>query len=156
MKMKMALLLVFLLCFYLAPNLFSQARIIERTTDQFGNEVVVVRDSLTGVAERVWYSNPNLGMFPELGQTGRTLRGADISQKLLQEYAPRVLKSYQELLGVNPQEFRLVQAEGDGAFCTRMCRYSMAGSALLLTRMVISFPSVRTAIRESNCHQTRL
>jgi hypothetical protein len=116
MKTKIAFLLAFLL--YVAPNLFSQVPVFERTVDQFGNEVMVERDSLTGVAGRIWHSNPNLGMFPDLqrGETIRTLRGVDIHEQLLHQYAPRVLKSYKDILRVNPEEFRLIQAQGDGEF----------------------------------------
>jgi len=95
-------------------NLFAQDFIPEFTVDQFGDSVLVERNALTGVAAHLWNSNHNLGMFD--AQNPRTISGGDIDEPLVRQIAPRILASYQELLGVDPTEFVLTDVSGDEDF----------------------------------------
>ncbi|NIV92456.1 T9SS type A sorting domain-containing protein [candidate division KSB1 bacterium] len=76
------------------------------TTDQFGEEVRIERNQLTGTAHRIWYSNPNIEIFGT--------SHAQLNQQNVAELARAILTSYQNLLKVGPSHLVINTAETDG------------------------------------------
>lgn len=103
--------------FSLIQNTFAQETLRETATDPFSKAVVVERHKLTNVASRIWHSNPNFGAFLDaLPEAPISLRGHEIDNQMMGEFAPRVLDKYKTLLGIEPEGFTLERAEWDGEF----------------------------------------
>ncbi len=92
----------------------GQETFTETATDTFGNRVTVERHKLTGVASRIWNSNPNFGFF--MDSSVKELRGNEIDEPLIRKHAKNVIKYYHTLLGICPNEFTLRNVESDGEF----------------------------------------
>lgn len=103
--------------FFSIQNISAQDTLRETATDPFGNTVIVERHKLTGVASRIWHSNPNFGMFVDSSQgLPRDIRGSEIDRQMVGKFAPEILGKYKTLLGIDPEEFTLERAEWDGEF----------------------------------------
>lgn len=98
---------------FFVQDILAQETVRETATDPFGKTVTVERHKLTGVASRIWHSNPNLGAFLD---SPSILRGHEIDEQMIEGFAPRVLDIYKTLLGIDPQQFTLKRAEWDGEF----------------------------------------
>lgn len=94
-------------------NVCAQEALRESTIDPFDKSVIVERDKLTGVASRIWHSNPNFGVFLD---SPINRRGHEINKQMIESFAPRVLNKYKTLLGIDPEQFTLKRAEWDGEF----------------------------------------
>ncbi len=106
---------LFALCF-LSPAFGQEyVRVVEQ--DKVGNEVTVYRDAVTGVAKRIWHNERLVLSIFDSSLTagdGSFIGMAAIDEAAVERIVPKILRFYDTLLKINPEEFAKLQIETDG------------------------------------------
>ncbi len=120
MKKQASITLAFSLLVYISSMvapLFGQDfnRSVEQ--DKIGNKVIVYRDPITGVANRIWQKNRNVvAIFDKnlIRSDGTFIGMNSVGTETIESLVPKIIEYYRELLNLNKEVFAKHRIETDG------------------------------------------